>query len=38
MVEQDTVLIDGFWDRIDEEIHKQNVTVQNPLYSKMKSG
>ena len=24
MVEQDTVLIDGFWDRIDEEIHKQN--------------
>lgn len=24
MAEQDTVLIDGFWDRIDEEINKQN--------------
>ena len=24
MAEQDTVLMDGFWDRIDDEIHKHN--------------
>lgn len=23
---QNTALLDGFWDRIDEEIHKQNIS------------
>jgi len=24
MIQQDSVLLDGFWDRVDEEIHRQN--------------